>query len=164
MRNLTVAFAVVSAVLAATACEPEIGAPCDPNQNRVLERVKVQAGTNDLVRDVSLESCSQALCASTNGSRPYCTKQCEADIECAEAGEGFTCQSIISFGQLACIDFTPANQCGPNGDGQGGFPCDCFTADGTPSDKLRKYCAASPETIAARDKEFGRPVFDPNGD
>lgn len=124
----------------------------------MLERVQVQPGLNDLVRDVGLESCDQALCASTNASRPYCTKQCEADSECAEAGEGFTCQAIVSFGELACIDFTPVDACDADGNGDG-FPCDCVDENGQPSTLVKKYCAASPETIAARDEEFGRPAF-----
>lgn len=149
---------VVGVFLGLLGCEPNVGAPCDPDQAKVLQRVKVQPGTNDLVRDVFLDSCNQALCASTNGSRPYCTKQCEADSECAEAGEGFTCQAIVNFGLLACIDFTPAELCDADGNGDG-YPCDCADENGQPSSLPKKYCAAAPETIAARDDEFGRPVF-----
>jgi hypothetical protein len=152
-------FVIAAAgVLLSLGCEPEIGAPCDPVLEKVLDRVQVQAGTNDLVRDVALDSCSAALCASTDGSRPYCTKQCEADVECAEAGEGFTCQAIVSFGELACVDFTPVDACDADGNGDG-FPCDCIDADGQPSALVKKYCAASAATIDARDAEFGREKF-----
>ncbi len=142
----------------AVGCEPNLGSPCDPNEAEVLEKVKVQAGTNDLVRDVGLDSCDQALCASVDGGRPFCTKQCEADVECAEAGDGFTCQEVVSFGELACIDFTPDDLCDADGNGDG-FPCDCIDENGEPSSKPKKYCSAPPAVIAARDEEFGRPVF-----
>jgi hypothetical protein len=167
MRPLTRLFpAVFRVVLPAIAlfvgaCESEIGLPCDANTNEVLSKVEVKPGKNDLVRDVSFDNCSQALCASIDGGRPFCTKECEADSECAEAGEGFSCQAIVNFGLLACVDFTPIEECDADGDGNG-YPCDCFDADGEPSTKLRKYCAAAPETLAARDKEFGREPFDPD--
>lgn len=149
---------LMSAAMVLSACEPEIGSPCDPNQDKVLARVKVQPGTNDLVLDVALDSCSAALCASTDGSRPYCTKQCEADVECAEAGEGFSCQAIVAFGELACVDFTPAEACDADGNGDG-YPCDCVTVDGEPSALVKKYCSAAAATIDARDAEFGRTKF-----
>jgi len=152
-------FVVVSVFVVgalAVGCEPEVGQPCDPNTKEVLSKVKVAPGTNDLVKDVSFNVCSTALCASIDGSRPFCTKQCEADVECAEAGEGFTCQVVVDFGALACEDFTPADEC----DESGAPPCDCITEDG-PSQRPLKYCAASAETIAARDVEFGRPPFRP---
>jgi hypothetical protein len=143
-------------------CESEIGLPCDANTKEVLSKVDVKAGKNDLVRDVSFDNCSQALCASVDGGRPFCTKECEADSECAEAGPGFSCQAIVSFGKLACVDYTPVDQCDADGDGNG-YPCDCFDADGEPSKKLKKYCTAAPETLAARDEDAGRAPFDPDG-
>ena len=149
------------ALLLVAACESEIGLPCDANTKEVLSKVDVKAGKNVLVRDVSFDNCSQALCASVDGGRPFCTKQCEADTECAEAGDGFTCQAIVSFGQLACVDYTPVEECDADGDGNG-YPCDCFGADGVPSKKLKKYCAAPPAAQAARDEEAGRPPFDPD--
>jgi hypothetical protein len=154
-------FVLLPVLHVAVACESEIGLPCDGNTKEVLSKVDVKAGKNDLVRDVSFDNCSQALCASVDGGRPFCTKECEADSECAEAGAGFTCQAILNFGQLACVDYTPLEACDADGDGNG-YPCDCFDADGVPSKKLRKYCAAPPEALAARDEEFGRPPFDPD--
>ncbi len=139
-------------------CEPNLGSPCDPNGDKVLERVQVQAGFNDLVRDVGLASCDQALCASVDGGRPFCTKQCESDIECAEAGDGFSCQEVVSFGLLACVDFTPDDQCDADGNGDG-LPCDCMDENGEPSSNLKRYCSAPPDVIAARDAEFGRQPF-----
>ncbi len=159
MRSILLPVAMLGVMLI-LACEPELGSPCDPFQVKVLARVKVQAGTNDLVRDVALDSdsCSAALCASTDGSRPYCTKQCEGDAECAEAGEGFSCQAIVAFGELACVDFTPADACDADGNGDG-YPCDCVTVDGEPSVLVKKYCAAAATTIDARDAEYGRAKF-----
>jgi hypothetical protein len=160
-RFVRLALAVTScAVVLSTGCEPEIGLPCDSNQKEVLGKVQVKAGINDLVRDVSFDNCSQALCASVDGGRPYCTKECEADIECAEAGPGFTCQQVVTFGALACTDFTPADLCDADGNGDG-FPCDCLDAEGQPSTRVKKYCSAAPGTLAARDEEFGRAPFAP---
>ena len=154
---------LLATLVVVSACESEVGLPCDPNTKEVLAKVEVKAGKNDLVRDVSFDNCSQALCTSIDGGRPFCTKECEADSECAEAGEGFVCGEIVNFGQLACIDFTPAEQCDADGDGNG-FPCDCFDADGVPSKQLRKYCAAPPAALAARDEQYGRAPFDPNAE
>ncbi len=147
-----------SAFLLVVGCESEVGQPCDANTKEVLSKVEVKAGKNDLVRDVSFDNCSQALCASIDGGRPFCTKECEADSECGEAGPGFTCQEIIRFGALACIDYTPLDEC--DGDGNGdGYPCDCFDKEGLPSKKLRKYCTAPPDVLDARDEQYGRPAF-----
>ncbi|HEY1100771.1 MAG TPA: hypothetical protein VGF99_17660 [Myxococcota bacterium] len=136
-------------------CEPELGGICDPDENKVLTRVRVAAGINDLVRDVAFDNCDEALCASIDGSRPFCTKSCETDLECAEAGEGFVCQQIVQFGELACLDYTPPDQCPADGTP----PSDCITADGSPSTNVLKYCSASPSAIAARDELYGREPF-----
>lgn len=105
-------FIVFSAVVAlAVGCEPEIGGLCDPDKAKVNTKVPQEKGTNNLVQDVELDNCSEGFCLSTDGSRPYCTKKCAADGEClAEAGTGFTCQIIISFGPLACQDFEDPNK------------------------------------------------------
>ncbi len=158
MRSMLVVGVVVALgalVSITTGCEPEIGQPCDPDANKVLTRVNVGVGTNDLVKDVAFDTCSTALCASTDGSRPYCTKQCESDVECAEAGAGFTCQQIVTFGALACQDFVPLDQCNEDG----APPCDCIGEDGESSKLPLLYCAAAPATIDARDAEFGRAKF-----
>ena len=135
-------------------CEPEVGKPCDSNQNGVLELVNVEAGTNDLVRHPLFENCTQRLCASTDGARPYCTKACESDIECAEAGEGFTCQVMLRFGVLGCTDYVPPDECSEEAG------CDCMGPDGVISEAVIKYCGAPPEVIAKRDQDFGRPPFE----
>jgi hypothetical protein len=137
-----------------SACEPEVGQPCDPNEEKVLDTVKVIPGSNDLVRDVGFDNCSNALCLSVDGSRPYCTKPCESDLECAEAGPGFTCQRVIDFGELACFDFIPEADCDPSG-----YPCDCAITENELSENPRRYCAAGRATIEARDVEYGRPPF-----
>ena len=170
---------VAFAVLLLVGCEPEIGGLCDPDKAKVTAAVEVNAGTNNLVQDVGLNNCTESFCLSTDGSRPYCTKRCEADIECAEAGAGFTCQVVINFGPLACSDFedptherpgatSTAAACAANGDcTTQGEVCladqctvpgrDCVTgAAGGPSDHPLKYCAASPDVIKARDKQYNR--------
>jgi hypothetical protein len=151
---------IAALALGVLGCEPNLGSPCDPDEAKVLGRMQVEPGKTDLVLDVAFDGCDIPLCASTNGSRPYCTKQCEADVECAEGGAGFTCQAIVSFGALACVDYTPLDQCDADGNGDG-FPCDCIDENGAPSRLVKKYCAASPETIAARDEEYDRPPFAP---
>jgi len=166
--------------LGSLACEPEIGGLCDPDPKKVADHIEVKKGTNNLVQDVELDNCSQGFCLSTDGSRPYCTKQCEGDIECAEAGEGFTCQAVINFGPLACQDFeqfaegSSLDKCNEDGTCDAGDETcqadvttnekvcgvpgkDCLTGDGGAfSSNPLKYCAASPDVIAARDKQFGR--------
>jgi hypothetical protein len=107
---LHVALAVISL---GVACEPEIGSPCDPDAEFVDRLVEQAEGTDNLVQDVRLDNCSQGFCASTNGSRPYCTKRCVADGECAEAGEGFLCKEIVAFGPLACQDYENPNLARP---------------------------------------------------
>lgn len=185
MRHLSVCVATLS-VLCALGCEPEIGGLCDPSQDKVQKAVEQSRGTNNLVQDVSLDNCSQGFCLSTDGSRPYCTKECAADIECAEAGADFTCQEVIAFGPLACQDFedpleeqpgkagqssgaacqssddcsVAGESCFPAGalEGTCGFAGrDCLTGENNGQSLLPlKYCAASPDIIAERDRQFGR--------
>jgi hypothetical protein len=139
-----IVFCAAATVLWLGGCEPEVGQPCLPSD--VSEaNVKVAKGTNDLVRNVAFDNCTQALCLSTDGSRPYCTKECVADSECTDAGEGFSCLAVISFGELACADYI---DCESVDEGQ---TCDCVTTTNP-----RKYCAAKPEVIDARDVEYGR--------
>lgn len=185
MRHLSPVVVTIS-ILCALGCEPEIGGPCDPDPKKVEKAVEQRQGTNNLVQDVSLDNCSQGFCLSTDGSRPYCTKECEADIECAEAGAGFTCQEVIAFGPLACQDYEDPLQeqtakegtssktaCATSGDctvaGESCFPAgplegtcgfagrDCLTGEGSSQSLLPlKYCATTPDIIAERDVQFGR--------
>lgn len=170
-------------LLGGLGCEPEIGSPCDDNQAKVDELVPRVEGTNNLVQDVTLENCSQGFCLSFQGSRPYCTKFCEADNQCAEAGPGFTCTDVVTFGPLACSDYEDPQEpredvessgadcaessecpegevCFSAGDFEGtcGVPGrDCLTGEnGGKSPAQLKYCAADPDVIAARDEQFGR--------
>lgn len=174
----------VAGTLGALGCEPEIGSPCDDNAALVDEVVARKDGTNNLVQDVTLENCSQGFCLSFQGSRPFCTKFCEADAQCAEAGAGFTCQEVVTFGPLACGDFEdplkPRDGTEPSGEAcesstdctvegescflSGAFAntCgvpgrDCLTGpDGGKSQAQNFYCAADPDVITARDEQFGR--------
>lgn len=188
VTRLVTPFLVSSLVCVALAsgCEPEIGAPCSAREEEVNELVPQNEGTNNLVNNVQLENCSQAFCLSFQGSRPYCTKRCEADIECAEAGPGFTCSSdVVTFGPLACRDFgdpflpqpgspepsgetcessedctVEGEDCFTGGDFAGtcGFPGrDCLTGpNGGRSENPLAYCAAPPDVIEERDRQFGR--------
>lgn len=126
---------------AAIACEPEVGSPCDPSKELVDSRVKQEAGKNDLVQSVLFDNCTAALCASVDGSRPFCTKPCATDADCIEA-EGFRCEPIVLFGELGCRD----HETNP----------DCLDDDGTLSDAVNSYCTADRATIEARDQQFGR--------
>jgi hypothetical protein len=184
-RLVTLPTILVGFFIAGTlGCEPEIGSPCDDNQAKVDELVPRVEGTNNLVQDVTLENCSQGFCLSFQGSRPFCTKFCEADNQCAEAGAGFTCQEVVTFGPLACSNFedpqaprpdveSSGNDCSadpnicPEGEvcfsagdfaGQCGVPGrDCLTGpDGGKSEAQLFYCAADPDVIVARDEQYGR--------
>lgn len=120
-------------------CEPEVGSPCGP-KDFVDARVVQEPGQNDLVRDLGFEACKQGLCASVDGSRPFCTKSCETNLDCN--ADGFTCGRLVSFGQLACEDWTPEN--------------DCVQPDGTPSEQPTLYCQAPREVIEKRDCDYAR--------
>ncbi|MCC7074584.1 MAG: hypothetical protein IT383_24970 [Deltaproteobacteria bacterium] len=182
MRIVAIALAC-SALPLALACEPEIGSPCDPDTDFVDQLVEQVAGTNNLVLDVRLDNCTQGYCLSTDGSRPYCTKRCETDLECAEAGGGFVCQEVVAFGPLACADYEDPNEPSEGSSGvacAGGTGCsgdevcfeepsdhadtcglpgrDCLTGDGgAQSSQTLMYCAASEvSVIEDRDVQFGR--------
>jgi hypothetical protein len=177
-------------VLFAVACESQIGMPCDSNTDDVADAIDARDGTNSIVQSVGLDNCS-AFCASTledsfDGARPYCTRECVGDQECSEAGTGFICTELISFGPLACADWeNPAKEqpafagrsseapcessddCSVDGErcfsvgaraGTCGFVGrDCVTgADGGFSDQMNRYCAATAGAIAERDRQYGR--------
>lgn len=179
LPTILVGFLFVGAL----GCEPEIGSPCDDNQAKVDELVPRVEGTNNLVQDVTLENCSQGFCLSFQGSRPFCTKFCEAEAQCAEAGAGFTCQEVVTFGPLACSDYEDpllprpdvassgsdcaestdcevGESCFPSGDFEGtcGVPGrDCLTGENNGKSGAQLfYCAADPDVIIARDEQFGR--------
>src|SRR5688500_1852495 len=82
------AIAGLFTIAFASACEPEVGRPCGP-ADYVDGRVVQEPGKNDLVRNFGFEECPQALCASVDGSRPFCTIRCETDLDCA--ADGFVC-------------------------------------------------------------------------
>lgn len=179
-------FSAFLILAGALACEPEIGGLCDPVAANVAGAVEQKAGTDNLVQDVKLDNCSQGFCLSTDGSRPYCTKRCTADLECQEAGPGFTCQEVVAFGPLACQDYEdplaedPAKAGASSGaacstsadcsvEGETCFPAgelkgkcgfagrDCLTGEnGGQSPVPLKYCEAPPDVIAKRDTQFGR--------
>lgn len=184
MRTAASAIACLAFLPLAIACEPEIGGICDPDTDFVDQLVEQVPGTNNLVLDVRLDNCTQGFCLSTDGSRPYCTKRCEADIECAEAGEGFVCEEVVTFGPLACDDYEDPNEPQEGSSGAacaGGAGCantaetcfeapseaadtcgipgrDCLTGEGgAQSSQAFKYCAASDVSIIEdRDVQFGR--------
>lgn len=185
MRLAAIALTSLATLPFVLGCEPEIGGICDPDTEFVNELVEQVAGTNNLVLDVRLDNCTQGFCLSTDGSRPYCTKRCEADIECSEAGAGFVCQEVVAFGPLACNDYEAPNEPQPGNEGSGaacsgGAGCsgdeicfeepsehvdtcgipgrDCLTGgDGAQSEQPFKYCAASSvDIIKARDEQYGR--------
>lgn len=138
--NVPLALTALTLLAFVVGCEPEVGSPCgDPSV--VDSRVVQEPGQNDLVRDLGFEGCrSQGLCASVDGSRPFCTKSCETDLDCG--ADGFTCDRLVSFGQLACEDWTEEN--------------DCVQPDGTASDQPKLYCQAPRQTIEKRDCDWGR--------
>src|SRR5438128_1934811 len=64
---------------------PTLGGECSANA-AVTKRVTVRANSNDVVSDPQFDHCDYFLCASTNGSRPYCTRRCETLIDCDPGG------------------------------------------------------------------------------
>lgn len=136
-KHLLVALALLS-----TACEPELGGPCDPNPEVVNSRVKQEAGKHDLVQSVAFDNCTSALCASIDGSRPFCTRPCEAATECQVEDPEFTCAPIVQFGPLGCRD----HEENP----------DCVDEDGTLSDSMITYCTTTRAHIEERDRQYGR--------
>ena len=159
MRSNSLLAAMLGVVLV-LACEPETDSPCDPEQVKGVARVKVQSGTNVVVRDGALERDSWSaapLCASTDGCRPSCMKPCEGDVQCAEAGERVSCQASVVFGDLACVS-TPSG--GGDADSIGdGYSCNGVTPDGEPTVLGNKCCAAAATTINSRDAGSGRAKF-----
>lgn len=114
--------------------------PCSANEGLVKDRVLQEAGRNDLVRDINFENCTQLLCLSSGGSRPYCTRTCETALDCG--AEGFACERAVNFGPLACQGDDPSRT--------------CIEPDGSPSPNPIFYCVAPPEVVEARDEQFGR--------
>lgn len=138
-RPFVLASLSLSGLLLA-ACEPEVGMPCSANTEYVKDRVVQESGYLDLVRDINFENCTSLLCVSSDGSRPYCTRPCDTDLDCG--ADGFVCQQAVNFGPLACKDNEE-------------FPT-CIRPDGTPSENPQLYCVAPAEVIAERDKQLGR--------
>lgn len=136
------AFLLLALVSTALACEPELGSPCDPSKEVVDSRVTQEAGKNDLVQSVAFDNCTSALCASVDGSRPFCTRTCEQTSECQLDDPEFVCEPIVQFGPLACRDFDENP--------------DCVDDDGTLSDSMITYCSAPRSVIEARDAKLGR--------
>lgn len=143
LRILVRTFTLATLVAAAAGCEPEVGRECG-QESFVLDRVLVENDRNDLVQDLGFESCSQGLCASVNGTRPFCTRRCETNLDCA--AEGFECRELINFGRLACQDWTAER--------------DCTQEDGSPSEAPILYCAPiqldAKCVVGKRDCDFGR--------
>lgn len=137
-RGLALLFACAPFLIA---CEPEVGRRCGP-PDQVNALVEQTPGSNDIVQDVSLDACAQPFCASTGGSRPYCTKTCTTDLDCAQA-PGFSCGIVTPFGRLGCSDYEELGN-------------SCTKDDGTPSDNPIMYCVAPPEVLENRDDEWGR--------
>jgi hypothetical protein len=142
---------LVLGLVCAVACEPEIGSPCEPTDFSE-PRIRRQRGSNYITQNVGFDNCSQGLCLSVDGSRGYCTKECTSDLQCAEAGVGFVCTSVISFGELACTDWVAPEDCVEGGQ------CDCMRADSSLSPNQRRYCAAGPDVIDQRDRDYGREI------
>jgi hypothetical protein len=140
MRASSTLF-VVLALVAGSACEPELGSPCD-NKEVVDQLVRQEPGKNDLVQSVRFDRCSAALCASVDGSRPFCTRTCETDTDCTIDDPAFVCAPIVQFGALGCRDFEDNP--------------DCVDDDGSLSDSMINYCTTTRTHIEERDQTFGR--------
>jgi hypothetical protein len=143
MNALRLTFVVLGlGVLASAGCEPELGSPCDPSKAVVDSRVRQEPGKNDLVQSVAFDNCTAALCASIDGSRPFCTRPCEQPTECTIDDPEFTCAPIVQFGALGCRDFDTNP--------------DCVDDDGSLSDSMISYCTTTRTHIEERDAQFNR--------
>jgi hypothetical protein len=128
---------LLAGVAALSGCESELGSLCG-EPDFVNPRVPQQVGRDNLAVNLAFETCGEGACASTNGSRPYCTQTCEAASECqGMPGETWTCAPIIYFSRYGCEDWTPENDC-------------------VGSERITKYCQTTAATIADRDENFGR--------
>jgi hypothetical protein len=129
------------------ACEPEVGSPCDPDDEFVAQALgQPTREQNRLVRDVRFDNCSQALCGAVDDSRGFCTIACASDGECPS--DGFVCAPIVRFGPLGCTDFSDETDCLTETDPRSGEPA--------LSRHPRTFCTASPDAIRARDVQSGR--------
>jgi hypothetical protein len=74
------------------------------------------------VNDPGFENCNAFYCASTNGSRPYCTRRCESRLDCDPGGlpclpgkpcnrDNWACEVVIEFGVLACKSLDESGTC-----------------------------------------------------
>jgi hypothetical protein len=95
----------------------DLGLVCSVNAETTA-RVTVKEGSNDVVSDPGFENCDYFLCASTNGTRPYCTRKCESQLDCDPGGppcipgqacerDNWRCEVLIEFGALACKQIDP---------------------------------------------------------
>lgn len=98
--------------------QQDLGRECSADSTTVA-RVTVKEGSNDVVSDPGFENCDYFLCASTNASRPYCTRKCETQLDCNPLPvpclpgapcpmEDWRCEVLIEFGALACKQIDPA--------------------------------------------------------
>jgi hypothetical protein len=137
----------------------DLGQQC--SQDKSLEkRVTIKEGSNDVVRDPAFENCTAFYCASSNGSRPYCTRRCENDADCNPSqlpcipnqpcpADNWDCEVMIEFGELACML--------PDENGE----CPVDDATGKVADPA-KYCRAKDGTLPPGDltslaPDAGRP-------
>lgn len=135
-RSLVV-FALALSAAMLSGCEQELGSWCG-EPGFVNPRVPQEIGRDNLAVNLAFESCGEGACASTNGSRPYCTETCQTASECqGMPGETWTCEPIIYFSRYGCEDWTPENDC-------------------VGSERIIKYCQTTAGTIADRDENFGR--------
>lgn len=117
-------------------CEANIGGWCANDTDLVNSRVSQEYDT--LSQSVVFENCEQPFCASTGGSRPYCTKRCQSAAECTgNFGEEWSCEQVVKFGRAACVDWSPET--------------DCLN-----STQPIRYCVAAPSVIRDRDEAYGR--------
>ena len=137
MRNQLLAVIGISFL---AGCQPEIGRPCDNDPEIAKKLVDPDPEANILRRDpTQIFDCEEPYCGSVRGSRGFCTKPCESDLDCAEANVGvdegnpyFVCGTLINFGPLACSDYEEKQS--------------CINPDGTPRAKTAiQYCLPAGE-------------------
>jgi hypothetical protein len=97
-----------------TACETnDIGQECTgmtiPTQNGATSEGDVlRAQGSEAVEYNTTFPCSDIVCVATLGTKPYCSKECVADVNCPVA---FQCRTVMDYGPFATRSYCVWREC-----------------------------------------------------
>lgn len=104
MRQLSPLFLIVAFAMGCV--DDPLAGPCntEDKEDVVYETMKPKDGDNFISQDpTAFLNCESAICLSTNGTKPYCTKRCTKDDECLNGNDvAMRCRVVTEFGPLAC--------------------------------------------------------------